>query len=71
MRPTFNRDCLYYTPSFQNDEDKILNQYDKEVHFFLHKERIRSECTEIDEKEIMRPKPSQKNHYCKVCQERF
>ena len=71
MCPTFNKDGLHYTPAFENDDDRIKTEFDKKVHLYLHNDRINSELAEIDETEIMVPRPSERNSYCTICKERF
>lgn len=42
MRPVFNKDKLFYTPAFENDDDKIQNDFDRKVHHYLHNDKIKS-----------------------------
>ena len=40
--PVFNKDGRFYTPSFQNDEEKIQNDLDRKVHKYLHNEKVKT-----------------------------
>lgn len=42
MRPVFNKDKLFYTPAFENDDDKIQSDFDRKVHQYLHNDKIKT-----------------------------
>jgi hypothetical protein len=70
MRPAFNRDGLFYTPTFLNGSEKIPS-LDEECYKMIHYEKLELEGSEIDSNNILRPKPSKKNRYCTLCKVRF
>ena len=41
--PVFNRDNHFYTPAFQNEDDKIKTDGDRKIHKYMHNERLKNE----------------------------